>query len=251
MSRLVTETIVPSALDAGARGRLADELYEAHCLIFEGVDKETFVKYVVESKAQYTWIQTHRNGEGRIVGYGAAHVFEKRLAGEDVAIFRGESGMVRDYRGGGKNIALGIDRVVRYMWAHPGRPLYYLGALVHPSGYLQLTRYADRVWPNPDCSIPVDLAALMEELGRDFGLERVAPATPLVRKVGWVTRDEATDSNHWKDHASPAVQFFLRENPGYLQGNGLLTLVPITLGGVVRSAGRFAIHKAKRRARKG
>ena len=119
------------------------------------------------------------------MGYCAVHIFEKEIRGVVTGTVRCEMGMVSEYRGGNVNARFVIARVLQYMMAHPGRPLFCLGSLVHPSSYAQLARYADRIYPN---------------------------------------------------HAE--------ETP-----EELLTLAPVSLGGVVRAAGRFAGAKAKRWSR--
>ena len=94
-----TEVIVPKTLTLEARARLTDALYAVHQQIFDGVERESFAKYVVESKAEHTWIQVHKNEAGDIVGYFAMHVFEKPLNGVTTAVFRAEAGSLRAYRG--------------------------------------------------------------------------------------------------------------------------------------------------------
>lgn len=246
MSRLVTDIVVPRNLDANAKQLFADELYAAHCHIFDGADKKGFTEFVIDCKAEHNWIQVYRNDEGRIVGYFAVHVFEKKLDGKMVGIFTAQAGMMRQYRCGNL-IAFGIDRVFRYVSAHPGRAIYYFGALIHPASYMQIARFADRVWPNPEHGIPANLAGLMDELSHAFGWTTIDEKRPLVRSPGWVTKDGAQDHSYWQNHTSPEVRFFLQQVPDYCDGRGLLTLVPLTVGGVVRATCRYVAHKAKRR----
>jgi hypothetical protein len=247
---VVAEIVTPKTLDSASKAMFIDSLYEVHCRIFAGVDKKSFVKYVVDSQAEHTSIQLYRGEAGELVGYFAVHVFERALGGRTVAILRGEAGILRSHRGGNAVIGFGIDRIVRYMASHPGRPMYYFGSLVHPSSYAQIERYADRLWPNPEVETPADIANLMMELGESFGLERVDEASALVRKVGWQTRDSSADRHHWSSSDKPAVRFFLAQNPAYTEGHGLLTLVPITAGGLARGASRYAGAKAQRRAQR-
>ncbi|MCC6558775.1 MAG: hypothetical protein IT372_38070 [Polyangiaceae bacterium] len=244
-----SEMVVPRTMSPAARQALVDELYAVHCEIFEGVDKASFAKYVVDSKAEHTWIQLYKGERGRIVGYFAVHVYERELRGETVAVFRAQAGMTSAYRGGNVVFAFGIERVLRYVLAHPGRPIYYVGLLVHPSSYAQLARFADDVFPNAQEGVPSDVAALITDLAPSFGLEPVDQANPLVCKSGWKTIDTAADRAYWLNHTRPSVRFFIEANPGFVEGHGLLTVVPLTLGGVLRSAGRFAESRARRWAR--
>jgi len=70
MSRIAsTEVIGPKSLSTEARNQLIDALYAVHNEIFDGVERESFAKYVVESKAEHTWIQVHKSEAGEIVGW--------------------------------------------------------------------------------------------------------------------------------------------------------------------------------------
>lgn len=245
-----TEIVTPKTMTLAARQTLADELYAVHSRIFAGVDRQAFVKYVVESKAEHTWILLHKDAQGAIVGYFALHIFERQLRGEAVSIMRAEAGMLSAYRGGNVTAPFAIERLLRYMAAHPGRRLLLLSTLVHPSSYAQLVRYADEVYPSPKAETPADIAGLMQDLAAEFQLTPVDEANPLICKVGWRTIDTAQDRARWQSSENEAVRYFVAQNPGFVDGHGLLTVAPITLGTVLRAGVRFASAKASKWARK-
>lgn len=250
MAKLVAaETVVPRTLDRVAKERLADEVYALQSRVFLGVDKAAFVAYVIDSKAEHTWIRLYRDADGRLGGYLAVHIYEREMNGETIAIGRSETGFLREHRGANFITGFIADRALRYRLAHPGRPFYFLGALVHPSIYAQLTRYADEFWPRPGAVTPDEIRDLMNALGDSFGLECVEPGKGFVRKVGWQTIDSGSDRAYWERSARPGVQFFLRENPGYREGHGLLTLAPVTLGAILRGLSRYGSALLERRAR--
>lgn len=244
------ETVVPSALDPIAKQRLEDELYALQRRIFDGVDRASFVAYVIDSKAERNWIQLYRGPDGALGGYAAMHVYERQIDGREIAIVRCETGTLREHRGANLVTAFYAERVIRERLAHPRRPLYFLGTLVHPSSYGMLARHAgESLWPRAGAEPPAEIAALMESLGDTFGLLRVAPENALVRKVGWRTIDSAADRAYWERCDRPGVQFFLESNPGYGEGDGLLTLLPITRGVLARGLARYARARLTRGAR--
>lgn len=243
------EVVMPKTLTASAKQQLEDELYDLHGRIFRGVDKASFVKYVIDSRAEHTWIQLYRGEDGALGGYLAVHIYEREIDGKKIAIVRGETGTLRKYRGANLVGGFFAERVVRYLAAHPLRRLYFLGSLVHPSSYSQFVRFHDGVWPREGVETPAEILALMNTLGDAFGIDRVNPDNALVRKVGWQTIDSHTDHAYWERNERPGVQFFLRENPGYEEGHGLLTLAPLTLGAVTRGVARYMFAKTERRAR--
>src|SRR6185436_11225362 len=137
------ETVIPAMLDTLARRTLEDELYGVHSRIFRGVDRDAFVAYVIDSKAEHTWIQLYRDRAGALGGYMAVHIYERVIDGRMTAIVRGEMGTLREHRGANLCAAFFAERVIRYLAAHPLRPLYLLASFVHPSSYVQLVRYHD------------------------------------------------------------------------------------------------------------
>ncbi|MDC0673336.1 hypothetical protein [Nannocystis radixulma] len=240
-------TIDLKQLSAAERSRLARELYGLHSEIFAGVDLEAFDRYVFQSRASESALRVYRDAAGRPVGYFVAHVYEHVFRGRPVAVCRGEVGFTSEARGKNVIVTFALEVALRYKLRHPTRPMYYLGTLIHPSSYAQLHRFADCVYPSPDePTPPPEVAELLMSLSEHFGLRAVDPARPLVREVGWSTRETAEEQRHWHGHRSPAVRFFLRENPGYERGEGLLTLSPLTAGGLLRLGGRFARSKVSR-----
>ena len=115
-----SDIVVPNKLDPAARQEFIDALYKVHCEVFDGVTRDSFAKYVVESQAEHTWINVHRNHAGEIVGYFALHIFERELAGKASAIFRAEAGTMRAYRGGDTNMRFGLKLACLTCCATPG-----------------------------------------------------------------------------------------------------------------------------------
>jgi CRP-like cAMP-binding protein len=247
MSRITsTDVILPHSLSAEARHQLIDSLYEVHRRIFDGVEREAFARYVVESKAEHTWLLLHKNEAGELVGYFALHIFEKQLGDEPLAVFRAEAGLLREYRGGNVTVRFWMEWVLRYVLKHPGRRVFYMGSLVHPSSYWLVAQHCGEVWPRRDLETPPELLAFMDTLATEFGLEKVHPDRPLVRKVGWRTRETEVEREYWAHCDKPEVRYFLEANPGYGEGHGLVAVVPITPKNL-RSIARSLLTKWMRR----
>ena len=250
MAKLITaETVIPKTLDAAAKQRLADDMYDLQRRVFLGVDKASFIAYVIDSKAEHTWIRYYRDAGGQLGGYIAVHIYEREMNGKTIAIGRSQAGFLREHRGANFVASFIADRALRYRLAHPWRPFYFLGALVHPSIYAQLTRYADEFWPRPGVVTPAEIRDLMNALGESFGLKCVDPGKGFVREVGWQTIDSGSDREYWERSTRPGVQYFLHENPRYQEGHGLLTLAPVTLGAIMRGLTRYGSALIERRAR--
>lgn len=65
-----------------------------------------------------------------------------------------------------------------------------------------------------------------------YDVRPVDPGDPLIRDVGWSTRQARA---FWEKAKDPDIVYFRERNPGYPQGHGLLVLVPITFGNLLKS----------------
>jgi CRP-like cAMP-binding protein len=86
----------------------------------------------------------------------------------------------------------------------------------------------------------------MDDMADEFGLARVDEQNPLVRKVGWKTRDTGAERAYWQHCDRPSARFFVQANPGYSEGHGLLTLVPLTLAALAAMGRQFVAQKLAR-----
>lgn len=239
------ETIDPSTLSDAEKESLISSLYAVHCEIFDGVSRQQFAQYVINSPAKRTRIQLSYGANGELAGYLAMHAFRPTLHGKECTVLRAEAGLRRAYRGNASTAGFAITNLLKTRWDFSG-PLFYLGCLVHPSSYSIFANNAPAVWPAAGGEIPPELFDLMMRLGEEFHLEMVDPARPLVRKVGWITRDTEAERRYWQTSDLPAARFYIEQNPGYVQGNGLLTLLPMDL----LSTAKMVIHSGTSRLRK-
>lgn len=235
-----SETYNPKDLSAAELAALIDQLYSVHQEIFAGVDRAEFARYVVESPADKTRIQVYYGEGGELAGYVAVHAFRRTFRGEPCTVTRAEAGLRRRYRGDGAMATFVLSQILKTQWDYAGAH-YYLGCLVHPSSYAFISRGVDPLWPAPGVEIPPDLRAFMLELADSFHLEVVDPARPLVRRVGWITRDTEVERRYWQSSDQKAPRYFIEQNPGYGQGQGLLTLFQIDAA----AAGKLVLKWAR------
>ena len=235
-----TEVVDPSTLSPAARAELTNALYASHRCVFDGVDRDAFAAYVVDSPAAETRIMVLRGEGGRVRGYAAMHLFWHSHMGRRVQIVRMEVAAEPAYRGinfAGPFIALSVLRLaVRF----PGVPRYFFACFVHPSAYVSLCRHAPRVWPHPGVETPPHIEALMSGLERRFHLERVGEGTV---KVGWIARGACASPRR----LSPEARFYLEHNPGYVRGEGLMTVLDCGARAAVEGTVDFARHLIRRR----
>jgi hypothetical protein len=223
--RLSVQTIDLSKESDTFVAQFASELFTVHNAIFSGLDEDAFSHYVFRSGATRTKIRIYRNSKSEIVGYAAVHRYDKKVSTGPVTVFRAEAGLLPQYRAHGTTFYFYTLELLKYRLLHPLQRIFYLGMLVHPSSYLVFARHFHEVYPKHDCEIPADMRRLMQSMADDFGIPRVDPVDPMIRRVGWRTRRA---KHFWIRTEDPDVVFFRERNPGYRQGHGLLVLVPIT-----------------------
>ena len=243
LSRITCHAV--HAMDPEEREALARELYGVHAQIFTGLDYEGFRNYVVERPAWRTWIYVKHNASGQLVGYTAMHAFRFTMQRKPWTVIRMEAGTLPAARGRDVTMVYGVLRLLR-IWAYaPWRRVCMFAALTHPSSYTFLAHYAPVIFPHAErADIPAPVLQKMEELATRFQLERVDPGNPLLRHVNWITMETEEDRQRWRASQRQDTRFYIDNNPGYPEGHGMLTFIPINGAILLRSLARFLVGRA-------
>lgn len=240
------ERIDPSLLNQRQLDVLREKLFQIHKTIFAGLDEKEFEHYVLKSPAVATRILLYRNKKNELIGYMGVHRFEKCVEKKPLVIFRAEVGLLPEYRQKDADLSFWLKEASLFKLLHPTKHVYFLYAPVSPSFYAMVARYTYEVYPRHDLSIPVPVLELMTNLAQQFGLALVTDERPLIRKVGWVTKATDQEKNFWQSSPNPHVRFYLKNNPGFTEGNGLLTLIPLTIPNTILSLFAQALRTIKK-----
>ena len=229
-----------------AREGLARELYAVHEQIFGGLSFDDFKEYVVERPSYRTWIWVKRDPAGHLVGYHSTHVFQLDAAGRGTTVVRMEAGTLPWARGRDLTMLHNVLRLLLLWLRQPWRRFCIFAALTHPSSYTFLSRYAPVIYPHVRRNTPPRTMALMEELAEAFHLDRVDPSNTMVRRVDWVTLESPEETMRWHNSLRRDTRFYIRSNPGYADGHGLLTYIPFNGLILLHSLVRFLKGRAGR-----
>ncbi|KYF72680.1 hypothetical protein BE15_35555 [Sorangium cellulosum] len=242
------EVRVPREMTPDERHLLDDELQAMRRLIFEGSQRErSFAAHVLHADAEHGALVLQRSAGGRIVGYFAMQIVERELSGGRVAIVRGESGAVGEHPASNDVVLrLALERLIRYMLARPGRPVYCLCSLAHPSSYALLSRFVDVTHTSPAESSPAGADEHMSALAASFDRESGAQGGLLAFEVARRESAPSGSCDFLHLYENPAVRCFVSAHPGPAEGHGLIALVPLSLGGMMRAAARSAGPAARR-----
>lgn len=244
-----SERIDPRKLSEEQRAELSAKLYAIHREVFVGLDEKQFDHYVVNSPAKETKILLYRNRQKELVGYFGVHRFEESIDGRTVAVFRAEAGLLPAYRQRDANLSFWLTEAARFKLLNPGTPVYFFFVLVSPSFYALVARRMFTMYPRKDTKIPPHTLKLMTHLAQRFGLKQVEQGNPLIRDVGWITMATNEEEEFWHVSRNPHIRFYLAANPKFYGGNGLLTLIPVTLANAVPSLLNFAFHALRKKFR--
>ncbi|BEV71837.1 MULTISPECIES: hypothetical protein [unclassified Paludibacterium] len=234
-------------LDNGEIDGLLDLLFPVHQRIFGGGTPSLFRSQVLQNQAEHSYLQVRINRLGQVIGYCAVHFFHIEQPGRRVCIMRSQAGLLPAYRGGNSLAPFILARLLGYRLRHPATPIHFFATLIHPSSYLQCHRYARQLWPRPEQGLPADVRRVLQDCLSHFGYHAAEAPLPRVVPVGWRTLDNEADHHHWRSSPRPAVRFFLQHNPAYLDGQGLVTLAPVSLLNLLTATSRLARDRLRRR----
>ncbi|TDR82832.1 hypothetical protein [Paludibacterium purpuratum] len=228
---------------------LVDLLFPVQQRIFGGGDPTQFKQLVLQCRADYSQLQVRFNRLGQPVGYCAVHFFHIEHAGRPTSIMRVQAGLLPEYRRGNSMTPFILHAMLNYRLRHPLRQVYFFAMLIHPSSYLLCDKYARHLWPRPARPLSPESWHFLQRCLAHFGHKVQQEAGPQAVPVGLHTLEREADRAFWKGSDKPAVRFFLQHNPGYTDGQGLVTLAPLSLSNLLTVASRLLSDRLQRRWR--
>lgn len=245
-----SDTIDPSTLDQEAKAKLCQKLYAVHNRIFYGADVNQFEKKIFAPHAIRTKLRVFNNINSNAVGYCALHVYEKMINSEKLVIFRVETGMIREYRKQGNVFSFFFKEAIKYKVLHPFKKSYLFCTLIHPSSYHLISKYFFHYYPNKNIVTPSDILELMNQIADSFQEVKIPDSTTGVRNVGRITRQTPEEQREWAMSPEPDTRFFLKMNPDYNKGHGLMTLVPMSILNILMTTFTFLFYKGSNQFRR-
>lgn len=201
------------------------------------------------NKRDAVLIKDARSGE--LVGLGGVAVVELPLGdGRCVVIFPGDTLFDPKVRGKSLVQGLGLLYYLECRLKRPTLPVYMMYGTFSYKSYLMLPRNFHTYWPRPEEPTPAREQALLREAAERFYTDvRERPGGALVGRTtkrlheGVATIDEAA-------LAEPAIRYFHEQNPGYIDGEVLLCLIPLHAANWL-SVGRNLLRRRARAVERG
>ncbi|MDH5301759.1 MAG: hypothetical protein OEW58_10395 [Gammaproteobacteria bacterium] len=224
------ETYVVHGLDPVRRDRLVDRFYALFQKIFEGVSKEKVKKSVFETAAEDIRIRFFQDEMRNDIGFCVLYRYQINFAGKNYTVFRSDAGMMEMHRRRLTTLSFGLLQVLSYKFRHPFKPVFYFESLVHPSSYHLFYRYFRRMFPSPKQAMPEQYRELRDACFESFKMSPALSGSADAMHSGWITRGKVDEVEYWQSLRYPDVDFFIKHNPGFPQGDGLLVILPVTFG---------------------
>ena len=179
--RLSKDTVEVGALDQAARETLAQELFPILAEVMGGATAAEFRKNFEPQVNTVTTVQAFRTNDHKAVGYSITRRITLELSNRRIVIFRAAAAIKREFRGGGSTMMLGFRLAILWKFRHPFSEVYYFGAMLQPTSYYLMTKFAQEIWPRYNAETPPEILALIQSIADSQGLETTDPPRPYTR----------------------------------------------------------------------
>lgn len=222
---------MPSALTSTtlARADLTDAdiqaMFSVFCENFDGATLESFTRDL-HSK---NWVILLRDGATlTLQGFSTLSLYETRHNGQPISVVYSGDTIIRPAYWGTPELPTAWIKTVLEKSANMPQPLYWLLISSGYKTYRFLTVFYKAFYPNFEKSTPPEIQSIMQQLAHErFGADYLPDqgivrfkdgATPLREGVAEVTDERLRD---------PHVAFYIRANPGHVNGDELVCITRI------------------------
>jgi hypothetical protein len=214
-----------------------EAFYRLLCQDFLGVSRQDFIRDFDEKEAVMILRKEHAKGD--IVGWSTLMVLTLDLPPEEVkGVFSGDTVVLPEYRSG---TGLGAELMRYFLRNYEQYPLHKVYYILTSKGWRTykimpffFKEYAPR-YDRPTSSYD---QALMDAFGNKKYPGHYHPETGIITYAPQRVRPEGIDAA--PPHPDTPTAFFLRRNPGYLEGHELVCAARIAPENFTKIAWRLA-----------
>ena len=166
--------------------------------------------------------------KAEIVGIAAIDILQEEFEGENVcSIYTGNTWIRQDWRNKNLIQLLAFVSMIEAKVRYPLHRLYWFFGSNNYMSYRLLYSNFNQFWPRPDADTPEWELHYMRHLGRlffDATLDNETLIWSQKNSRSFKDGDTVLTERQKKD---PYIQFYLRRNPGYVQGDRLMCMAPL------------------------
>ncbi|HKV58456.1 MAG TPA: hypothetical protein VJO32_09240 [Ktedonobacteraceae bacterium] len=202
-----------------------ETFYRLLCHEFSGVSWHDFMRDFREKDAVMILRKEHDTGE--IVGWSTLMVLTLDVAGKEVkGVFSGDTAVLPEYR---HSTGLGVELSRYFMQAYRQFPLHHAYYILISKGwrtYKIMPFFFKEFFPRYDKLTSAGDRAVIDAFGQKKYPHHYQSATGVITFSPQRVRLESIDAIPAK--MDEHTRFFLRSNPGYLEGHELVCIARIT-----------------------
>lgn len=232
-SRLRRTVVEVCHLGRNERSDLVDQLYAIYAESVAGLDRAAFAAEVMGSAD--TRIALFVGEDSALVGFAYRRFDHVEHEGRPQAVICAGVYFRRGTKGGAAGGRFGLAEALRFKLRNPLTPLAYLTRSASPAVYRLLAGTMPRAYPHPRAATPAEIDAIFRAVHARRGYETVGDSPWVVRSIAVPTQPGRL--RHLR--GDPLVDYYVRQNPNFAQGDALLVWIPLDLANVVGAALRL------------
>ncbi|MEL6588546.1 MAG: hypothetical protein AAFQ68_00615, partial [Bacteroidota bacterium] len=227
-------------LDGPPTATIREQMWELYSQYYH-YSKETFMERIPRNDHYALYYK----GE-QLVGFTGLRITPFRFDSRwRMTIYFGQTIVHKAFRGRALIQKTGFELLRRYWYYFLFAKVYFWCDALTYKAYLVFARTLEEYYPNPSHHRPNAIEKLMHHIGEKHYGECYQAHTGTIQKPTKYVADPSTDIKS-PDLSNPLIAFYQQRNPGYVDGNGLLTLAPVNAQNIWLLARRVVQQKIRR-----
>lgn len=225
---------------------LLEELFQLSKALFSNMDKKTFAHIFKDERIMASYLACCYNQRDEMVGFFSLQVFPMTIGGQFNYIFRGQTGILPDYRRKTASIFFLIFIILYFRFRHPFKRIRCILAVLNPVMYKKLACLFSYLHPSHDCTLTEEDERLLISCAGFFDFELKNERSPFLVRLGVNAKVSEKEKTYWAHCNESNLQYFLQNNPLYEKGYALLTHIPFHWKNILYSSIRIISFLLKR-----
>lgn len=226
--------------------RLLEEVYQLNRALFAKIDKKTFAHIFKDERIMASYLACCYNQRGEMVGFFSLQVFPLTIGGQFNYIFRGQTGILPDYRRKTASIFFLIFIILYFRCRHPFKRIRCILAVLNPVMYKKLSYLFFYLYPSYDCLLTEKDERMLISCAELFDFELKNERSPFLVRLGVNAKVSEKEKTYWAQCNDNNLQYFFQINPLYEKGYALLTHIPFHWKNILYSSIRITSFLIKR-----
>lgn len=185
-----------------------------------------------------------RDLDKELIGFTGIR-FDKFITNKNkkrILIYYGSAFLESEYRGKNLMQTVGKKYYLKIRLKHLMKKIYVWADLLSLRAYCMICSNYRRFYPSPDWETPKKIKKLMDYVGEKYYGDNYNSESGIVCKNSKRIKDHEISYSEG-DRKDKYVNFFLDKNEDYLNGNGLICVIPANIVNILSNA----VHTLKKR----